>query len=670
MLSMNARGQMDAGGKNFLVDMFSLRDKSKVNIFETSRLIPEIMEKFETCKRMDIRASEDDVRRYVRGQLERGTMEHLPSLIKRKPELKDEIIKGISDAVDGMFLLAKIYLDTLVDKVTVTDVREAVKQLPKQISGSGEDKILEILNQAYESAWERINGQKEGFRNIATRVLAWISSAKRPLSTKELQHALAVKIGMDELDEDAIPQVQDMVSFCAGLVTVDEESDVIRLVHYTTQEFFEKKKTDWFCNVEAMIAETCISYLSFTAFGERCLDWSGVFHLSRRHFYRYASYYWGDHARTAGRKLDGIVLEFLMNEANASNAFYVMLERFRTSPGCIYLNPSLIVSVRSKRSSISRKPFPPVSGLHIAVCFMLDEVINLLLKSGCDVNVREGVEVTPLLMAIDIGHIGIVEMLLDNGAHTNSVAGDSIMYLNAAMQPRNNNEGLVQRLITKGIHDGEDLSTYLEPAARFGHEAIVKLLLDKGADINATDKHLNTPLHEAIIRRQEAMVALLLNKGANINAVNHHHRTPLHIAARGEEVIVKLLLDKSADFEAADYDGKTPLHYAAAKDKGIVELLLNKGANIEAADHHGQRPLHNAVRKDKAIVELLLDKGADINAVDEDNATPLRIAARCNAIEIGKFLIDKGANFETADLFFNKKLRRYAARYRYYIVNF
>ncbi|PKK51563.1 hypothetical protein CI102_2964, partial [Trichoderma harzianum] len=272
------QGSDGCRGENFLVDMFSLRDKSKVNIFATSRLIPEIMEKFETCKRMDIRASEDDVRRYVRGQLERGTMEHLPSLIKRKPELKDEIIKGISDAVDGMFLLAKIYLDTLVDKVTVTDVREAVMQLPKQISGSGEDKILEIFNQAYESAWERINGQKEGFRNIATRVLAWISSAKRPLSTKELQHALAVKIGMDELDEDAIPQVQDMVSFCAGLVTVDEESDVIRLVHYTTQEFFEKKKTDWFCNVEAMIAETCISYLSFTAFGERCLDWSGVFH--------------------------------------------------------------------------------------------------------------------------------------------------------------------------------------------------------------------------------------------------------------------------------------------------------------------------------------------------------------------------------------------------------
>lgn len=131
--------------------------------------------------------------------------------------------------------MAKIYLDTLVDKVTITDVSEAVSQLPKQVSGSGEDKRLKVLNQAYESAWERINGQKEGFRSIATRVLAWISFAKRPLSTKELQHALAVKIGTDVFHKDAIPQVQDMVSFCAGLVTVDERSRVIRLVHYTTQ---------------------------------------------------------------------------------------------------------------------------------------------------------------------------------------------------------------------------------------------------------------------------------------------------------------------------------------------------------------------------------------------------------------------------------------------------
>ncbi|KAL7910347.1 hypothetical protein GGI35DRAFT_362990 [Trichoderma velutinum] len=455
---------------SLLADIFLLRDESKANVFATSRLIPEIMEKFDTCKRMDVRASEDDVRRYVHGQLVGSNMEHLPSLIKHKPELKDEIIRGISDAVDGMFLLAKIYLDTLDDKITITDVREAVAQLPKQVAGSGEDKRLEILNQAYESAWERINGQKEGFRNIATRILAWISCAKQPLSTEGLQHALAVKIGMNELDEDAIPQLHDMVSFCAGLVTVDEESNVIRLVHYTTQEFFERKKSDWFPDAEAMIAETCITYLSFTTFGKYCPSKLSLDYLGFEPFYWYACHYWGDHARIAGRKLDEIVLRFLMSGANASNAYLYLFLRERFSD---LTDTSPNASAYSRFNYFRFNPFLGVSSLHIAVHFMLDEAINMLLKNGCDINGCEEVEVTPLLMAIHNGYIGIAEMLLDNGAHTGFVAGDSIIYLHRAMQPKNYNEKFVRKLITKGIDDKEDFSTYLIPAARFGHEAIL-----------------------------------------------------------------------------------------------------------------------------------------------------------------------------------------------------
>jgi hypothetical protein len=66
----------------------------------------------------------------------------------------------------------------------------------------------------------------------------WITCAKRSLTTAELQHALAVEIGEPKLDEDNLLEIEDMVSMCAGLVTVDEESKIIRLVHYTTQEYF------------------------------------------------------------------------------------------------------------------------------------------------------------------------------------------------------------------------------------------------------------------------------------------------------------------------------------------------------------------------------------------------------------------------------------------------
>jgi hypothetical protein len=57
-----------------------------------------------------------------------------------------------------------------------------------------------------------------------------------------------------------------MVYVCAGLVTVDEESNIIRLVHYTTQECFERTQNDWFPNAETDVTIICVTYLSFRVF--------------------------------------------------------------------------------------------------------------------------------------------------------------------------------------------------------------------------------------------------------------------------------------------------------------------------------------------------------------------------------------------------------------------
>ena len=113
---------------------------------------------------------------------------------------------------------------------------------------------------------ERIEGQISDQEELAKQVLSWITCARRPLTTLELQHALAIEVGETEFDEDNIPQIEDMISVCAGLVTVDEESHVIRLVHYTTQEYFERTHEQWFSTAEADIAASCVTYLSFTVF--------------------------------------------------------------------------------------------------------------------------------------------------------------------------------------------------------------------------------------------------------------------------------------------------------------------------------------------------------------------------------------------------------------------
>ncbi|KAH6696629.1 ankyrin repeat protein, partial [Leptodontidium sp. MPI-SDFR-AT-0119] len=136
-------------------------------------------------------------------------------------------------------------------------IRNALKKLP---TGS------EAYDSAYKDAMERIEGQLADEEELAKQVLSWITCAKRPLGTSELEHALAVEINESQLDIENLCRVEDMISICAGLVTIDEESGIIRLVHYTTQEYFERTQRQWFSNAQANITTICVSYLSFDTF--------------------------------------------------------------------------------------------------------------------------------------------------------------------------------------------------------------------------------------------------------------------------------------------------------------------------------------------------------------------------------------------------------------------
>ena len=81
----------------FLSEMSSLQARCAANLFATSRFIPEITEKFQEGVSLEIRASEDDIRRYIEGRIL-----HLPSFIRRNPDLQEEVKTGILNVVDGM----------------------------------------------------------------------------------------------------------------------------------------------------------------------------------------------------------------------------------------------------------------------------------------------------------------------------------------------------------------------------------------------------------------------------------------------------------------------------------------------------------------------------------------------------------------------------------------
>src|SRR5207248_6261970 len=129
------------------------------------------------------------------------------------------------------FLLARLHVDSLLDKRTKQKVLSTLVKLTK---GSA------TLDEAYGEAIKRIDRQLAEDRSLARRALSWISYAQRLLTTKELCHVLAIEPGDRALNNDNIYDMEDVISVCAGLVTVDEKSSIICLVHYTTQEYCER----------------------------------------------------------------------------------------------------------------------------------------------------------------------------------------------------------------------------------------------------------------------------------------------------------------------------------------------------------------------------------------------------------------------------------------------
>src|ERR1700733_9375608 len=255
------------------------------------------------------------------------------------------------------FLLTRLHVDSLLDKDTKKKVRSALQKLSK-----GD----EALNQAYGEAIERIECQLPGNRTRAKNVLSWITCALRPLTKGELCHALAVELGDKELDQDSIPDIEDVVSVCAGLVTVDEESNIIRLVHYTTQEYFERIREDWNPSSQQDIASTCLNYLTLDTFrsGSCPSDKDFESRMKQYVFLDYAARYWGRHVLRVQEEVSPLAFCLLQDSNLVSCAVQVMS----------------VSKAGFRHSSGYSKYFPAqTTGLHLTAEFGLLHLLEKLL---------------------------------------------------------------------------------------------------------------------------------------------------------------------------------------------------------------------------------------------------------------------------------------------------
>ncbi|KAI6765005.1 hypothetical protein HG531_012104 [Fusarium graminearum] len=635
----------------FLSELFNLQTRHGTNIFATSRFIPEIMDRFQTSLSIEIRASPDDVARYLEGHIEQ-----LPSFIQHDRQLQEEITTGISEAVDGMFLLAQLYLGLLADKLTLNDIRSAMETFQKQSQRSGEDQKVQVLARAYGQAMERINGQMPGKKELAMKVLSWITCAKRQLTTSELQHALATKTGKSELDHGDLTHIGDMVSVCAGLVTVDEESGIIRLVHYTTQEYLKRTREQWFRDPESVIATTCVTYLSFIVFETGLCKTDHKFEerLRSSPFYDYAAHNWGHHARKDVTS-NQVVINFLKSQAKVQASCQALMAAKQLSFDTNY----------SQR--LPRK----MTGLHLACLFGLSKAADTLLRLEYSPYLEDTYSRTPLWYAAQNGHKAVVELLLAAGADANAAAASK--YGRTALQAAAKGGHL--EVIKKLLAAGADVNAaalqaaawggHLELAAWRGHLEVVKKLLAAGADVNtaaAASENGWTALQLAAGGGYLEVVKKLLAAGADVNAAaptSEDGQTALQAAAEGGYLeVVKKLLAAGADVNAAaaaSEDRRTALQAAAGEGHlEVMEKLLAAGADVNAAaSEYGRTALQAAAGEGHLeVMEKLLAAGANVNtaaaATSEYGQTALQAAAEGGHLEVIEKLLAAGADVNAA----------------------
>ncbi|KAL6470203.1 hypothetical protein MHYP_G00213220 [Metynnis hypsauchen] len=252
-----------------------------------------------------------------------------------------------------------------------------------------------------------------------------------------------------------------------------------------------------------------------------------------------------------------------------------------------------------------------------------EELVSVLIARGANIEHRDKKGFTPLILAATAGHVGVVEILLDKG-------GDI--------------EAQSER--TK--------DTPLSLACSGGRQEVVELLLLRGANKEHRNVSDYTPLSLAASGGYVNIIKILLNAGAEINSRTGSKLgiSPLMLAAmNGHVPAVKLLLDMGSDINAQiETNRNTALTLACFQGRAeVVSLLLDRKANVEHRAKTGLTPLMEAASGGYAEVgRVLLDKGADVNAppVPSSRDTALTIAADKGHYKFCELLINRGAHID------------------------
>jgi uncharacterized protein len=245
-------------------------------------------------------------------------------------------------------------------------------------------------------------------------------------------------------------------------------------------------------------------------------------------------------------------------------------------------------------------------------------ITEALIDYGADINVTNEAGQSPLDIALSY---------TDSDDHAETARLLIISY--SVMPARQEFYYAYQAVANKDVNIRfEGGSTPLHRAAEFRHRAIMRMLIDNYAYLEARDEQEDTPLHIAIAHDYTGLVRILVDSGADVDARDARNNSPLHlsIAPGRTTVTAEFLLDRGAEVNSRNIFGDTPLSGAmqSGVDPEFVQLLLKRGADPDNRNATGNTPIMAALaQNNRQAAQLLLDAGADIFIQNHNRITPL-----------------------------------------------
>ena len=607
--------------------------------------------------RMDIEATEEDIRNYVIHELDRESQRRasgskdvrrrpstrgttpLGRLLHEHPGVRETIITVIPVRANRMFMLARLYMSSLKVKPGLIEMNDALENLPHGYAGIYEETMARIVNP------DLIDPSNA---DLARRALMWVVCAEQPLSSQQLQDALAVSISRPELQTSYRHSEATLLEVTAGLIQISDRQRSVSMIHLTAFEYLRETHERWFGNASSNMALVCIQYLKQPALSEQCqgINEDRMFdeRIAKYPFMAYACQHWGNHAVTAGMSAGNVavIVDFLKRESQVE-----ALTQAMWYTGGVDTTPWHL-----------RKG---ANALHICAWFGLVEVMAALVGSHIPTEVRDRkYEQTPLMIACRRGKAAVVVELILSGADLDFTDLDGFDALYEAV--KYSNPELVSLLISAG--DNLDTSksyplhynrTALMIAAENGDTDCVQSLLQSfRLMVNKQDDQGFTALALACKGKCLNVVGQLMDhKSIDINLQTIVGATCLHLAVEtGIDHLAKMLLQGGIDHARKDFEGGATA-LARAVDQGslsMVKTLFDHQANIHCRDDRGRGLLHAAaVNGRTSLLPYLVDLGLDPNVVDAQGKLPLHDAARLEDVATVQMLLDLGGDATARD---------------------